>query len=629
MPLIGLQNVTAGYGGPPLLENVNLHIEPGERVGLLGRNGAGKTTLLRLISGDLPPEQGSVTLSPGATASLLTQQVPTGHDGTVFDEVVAGLGPRGQLLAAYHHASQEAGSDEGALRRLDALHHRLEAEGAWTVQHEVESVLGRMGLDPEARFATMSAGMKRRVLLARALVSHPDVLLLDEPTNHLDIPTIGWMEQMLLESSAAVVFVTHDRAFLRRISTRIVEIDRGHVQSWDCDYDAYLARREQLLEAQAVEQAQFDRRLAQEEAWIRRGVKARRTRDEGRVRRLEAMREQRRARRDPLGQADLSIASAQQTGRRVSELRHVCFRFPDGPQIVDDFSTFIARGDRVGILGPNGAGKTTLLRLLLGDLTPDGGQVIMGTNREVAYFDQLHGQLDLDRTVIDNVSGGQETLLVDGKPRHVLGYLERFLFTPAQARGRTGDLSGGERNRVLLARLFLRPSNLLVLDEPTNDLDAETLELLEDVLIDYAGTVLLVSHDREFLNNVVSSIIAVEGGGVVKEYVGGYDDYLRQKAQSTSPPAAAPKKKPATAPAAPPPRKGLTYGQKLELEALPAQIEQLEAEHAQVHDAMCDPGFYAKPAAEVSAATARLADLKARLQQAYARWEELELLAEG
>ncbi|HEX4683254.1 MAG TPA: ATP-binding cassette domain-containing protein, partial [Gemmatimonadaceae bacterium] len=522
MSLLAMQDVTIAFGGPPVLDHANLAIERGERVCLIGRNGAGKSTLMKLLDGTMLPDSGEIVRQTGVAVARLEQEVPGDVDGSIYDVVAAGLGETGALLSRYHEASHRVASDHGerALRELDRLHHALDAAGAWETQTSVETVLSHLGLGADADFANASGGRKRQTLLARALVRQPDVLLLDEPTNHLDIDAIEWMESFLIERGITLLFVTHDRAFLRRLATRIVDLDRGGLVDWGGNYDTYLARKETALSAEAKEWSEFDRKLAQEEVWIRTGIQARRTRNEGRVRALEALRVERSQRRDRVGTVKLQAHEAERSGRLVVEARGVGFSYGERA-IVRDFSTTITRGDRVGLIGPNGSGKTTLLRLLLGDLPPDAGTIRLGTNIELAYFDQLREQLDPDRSVFDSIADGADFVELHGNRKHVLSYLQDFLFPPDRARTPVRALSGGERNRLLLARLFTRRFNLLVLDEPTNDLDIETLDLLEELLLDFSGTLVLVSHDREFLDNVVTSTLVLEGGGRVGEYVGG------------------------------------------------------------------------------------------------------------
>ena len=629
MPLITLNGVDYGVGGPLLLEHVDLAIEAGERIALIGRNGAGKSTLLKLLAGDLKPDDGAVRVEGGRRIARLEQEVPQDAAGSVFDVVATGLGELGRLLAEYHHLieSLAAGTDTGDTEALAAVQARIEAAHGWSLDQRVADTRTRLGLDGDADFARLSGGMKRRVLLARALVSAPDLLLLDEPTNHLDIEAIDWLEGFLKGWSGALVFVTHDRRFLRALATRIVEIDRGRVTSWPGDWDNYQRRREERLNAEAQESARFDKLLAQEEAWIRQGIKARRTRDEGRVRRLEAMRVERAARREQAGNVRMQAARAEGSGKKVIEARGVSFAHGAVP-IVQDFSTTILRGDRIGLIGPNGSGKTTLLKLLLGELAPQAGEVRLGTQLQVAYFDQYRSTLREDWNAIENVAGGREFIEIGDSRKHVLGYLQDFLFTPERARAPITRLSGGERNRLLLARLFAQPSNLLVMDEPTNDLDVETLELLEELLADYAGTLLLVSHDRDFLDHVVTSTLVMEGQGRVGEYVGGYSDWLRQRREPAATP---PPSKPGAAATNPekatpsaPPRRRLGFKETRELEQLPGRIETLEARLAALGAAMHEPAFYQQDAATIVARNAELATAQAELDAAYARWSELE-----
>ncbi len=623
MPLIALQSVDYGVGGPLLLERVDLAIEPGERIALIGRNGAGKSTLLKLLSGELRPDDGEVRVEGGRRVARLEQEVPQDAAGSVFDVVAAGLGELGALLADYHHVIHAEHVDTDALAAVQA---KIEAAQGWALDRRVVETLERLQLDGDADFARLSGGMKRRVLLARALVSQPDLLLLDEPTNHLDIAAIDWLEGFLKQWSGALVFVTHDRRFLRALATRIVEIDRGQVSSWPGDWDNYLRRKQERANAEAQENARFDKLLAQEEVWIRQGIKARRTRDEGRVRRLKAMRVERAERRAQAGNVRMATAQAGESGRKVVEAKAVSFAHGENV-LVRDFSTTVLRGDRIGLVGPNGSGKTTLLKLLLGELQPQAGEVKQGTQLQVAYFDQYRATLREDWNAIENVAEGREYVEVGGKSKHVIGYLQDFLFTPERARAPIARLSGGERNRLLLARLFAQPSNLLVMDEPTNDLDVETLELLEELLADYPGTLLLVSHDRDFLDNVVTSTLVMEGGGRIGEYVGGYSDWLRQKPTQAEPATATKAQVPQAAkPAASPPtaRTRLSYKDARELEQLPARIESLETELARIAAAMNEPAFYQRDAAAVAADTGALARLQSELDAAYARWTELE-----
>ena len=598
MALISLRDVSVSFGGPSVLEHLTLHIEAGERVCLLGRNGEGKSTLMRLISGDLSPDTGDVLRQQGLRIGHLPQEVPPDLQGTVIDIVCSAV-------------------DNAASADVDGL---------WQPRQDAESALTQLQLDANADFAELSGGLKRRVLLARALSSHPDLLVLDEPTNHLDIDSINWLETHLLRRTNSLLFVTHDRMLLRKLATRIIELDRGQLADWACDYDTFLKRKQALLDAEAQQWGQFDKKLAQEEAWIRQGIRARRTRNEGRVRALMQMRAQRQDRREQPGAVRLQAQEAERSGKLVIEAQNISFSYDDQP-LIKNFSTTILRGDKIGILGPNGIGKTTLLRLLLNDLTPQEGRVRLGVRLEVAYFDQLRALIDDAKTVQENVAGGSDTIVLNGNPRHILSYLQDFLFTPDRARSPAGMLSGGERNRLLLARLFTQPSNVLVLDEPTNDLDAETLELLEELLLDYAGTLLLVSHDRAFLNNVVTNTLALEGNGRVREYVGGYDDWLRQR---PAPPAAKPVKLAAAkaVKSQPPPERPrrLNYKERRELEALPERIETLEAEQEQLYEMLSDPELYRQEGEEIAQLQAKLARIAQALEDAYIRWEQLEQL---
>jgi ATP-binding cassette subfamily F protein uup len=620
MPLLQLQRVDYSVGGPLLLEHVDLTIEAGERVCVVGRNGEGKSTLLRLLAGEIKPDDGEVRVQDGVRVAKLAQEVPQDARGSVFDVVAQGLGELGALLAHYHHLLEMHDLDA-----LGAVQAQIEAQHGWDLDRRVSQVLERLELPADADFAALSGGMKRRVLLAQALVRAPDVLLLDEPTNHLDVAAIQWLEEFLRAAPFSLVFVTHDRSFLRALATRIVEIDRGQVTSWPGDYDNYLRRREERLHAQAQANALFDKKLAAEEVWIRQGIKARRTRNEGRVRALQAMRRERAQRREQSGTARMTLAMAQTSGRKVVEAKNVDYAWGD-KIILRGFSTTILRGDRVGILGPNGSGKSTLLKLLLGQLKPQRGEIELGTGLQIAYFDQHRASLREDWNALDNVAEGREYIELDGQRKHVLGYLQDFLFSPERARAPITRLSGGERNRLLLAKLFAQPSNLLVMDEPTNDLDVETLELLEELLAGYHGTLLLVSHDREFIDNVVTSTLVLEGGGRVGEYVGGYSDWLRQRRPERPAEAAKREAKPGSsaAPAASSPRRKLSYKDARELELLPARIETLENDIAARTQAMHDPSFFKQDSAAITGANQALAALQAELDAAYARWQKLE-----
>ncbi|MFT3791666.1 MAG: ATP-binding cassette domain-containing protein [Rudaea sp.] len=632
MSLIQLQRVDYGVGGPLLLEKVDLAIEAGERLCVVGRNGEGKSTLLRLIAGEIKPDDGEVRVQNGVRVAKLAQEVPQDAAGNVFDVVASGLGELGALLAQYHHLIAA-----GDLAALAAVQAKIEAQHGWDLDRRVSQVLERLDLPGDADFAALSGGMKRRVLLAQALVRAPDVLLLDEPTNHLDIEAIAWLEEFLRNAGFSFVFVTHDRSFLRALATRIVEIDRGQVTSWSGDYANYLRRREERLHAEAQANALFDKKLAQEEVWIRKGIEARRTRNEGRVRALKAMRHERAERRDIKGKARMTLATTQASGKKVIEARHVDYAW-DGKPILRDFSTTILRGDRIGIVGPNGSGKSTLLKLLLGELKPQRGEIESGTNLQVAYFDQHRSVLREDWNALDNVAEGTEYIELNGSRKHVLGYLQDFLFSPERARAPIARLSGGERNRLLLAKLFAQPSNLLVMDEPTNDLDVETLELLEELLAAYSGTLLLVSHDREFIDNVVTSTLVLEGGGRVGEYVGGFSDWLRQRptnavarhSRKDGNPAFVSENKDQEPDSRlrgndePKQKRKLSYKDTRELEQLPARIETLEADIAARTAAMNDPAFFKQDSATILAANGELAKLQAELDEAYARWQTLE-----
>jgi len=603
MPLVSLDRVHAAYGHLPLLENAAFQIDAGERVAIIGRNGTGKSTLLRIVSGELEPDAGSVWRQPGLKVARLEQDVPLSSSRTVFEIVAEG------------HT------------------HHLDDDEVWLREHHVDLVLSRLALAPDAVVDTLSGGWRRRVLLARALVGQPDVLLLDEPTNHLDIDAIRWLEDFLADYNGAVVFVTHDRAFLQRLATRIVELDRGRLTSWPGDYDTYVRRKSDALAAEATDRARFDKKLAEEEVWLRQGIKARRTRNEGRVRALMAMREARAARRDQMGSVRLSVEQADQSGRMVFEATSVTKAFgAPANTVVRDFNCRIMRGDRIGLIGPNGAGKTTLLRILLCELEPDAGEVRRGANVEIAYYDQQREQLDPERTVFDTIGEGNDTVTANGRTRHVNAYLSDFLFSKERARSPVKALSGGERNRLLLARLFTRPSNVLVLDEPTNDLDIETLELLEDELVSWPGTLILVSHDRRFLDNVVTSTFVFEGGGRIQEYVGGYEDWLVQRPTPASPAPAAAAPRRAPVPEGPTgdakrtltKSRRLSYNEQRELAQLPAAIDALEAEQRALADRIARPDFYKESPGAIRDALARKDEVDVEVGRAYARWDELD-----
>lgn len=622
MSLIQLQRVDFSIGGPLLLEHVDLSIEANERVCIVGRNGEGKSTLMKLIAGELHADDGEVRVQNGIVVARMAQEVPQGTAGSVFDVVAEGLGDLGHLLARYHHLLHELHT-QADFDALGEVQHQIEARHGWDLDRRVTEVLTRLELPAETDFAALSGGMKRRVLLAQALVRKPDVLLLDEPTNHLDIEAIGWLESFLKQFAGSIIFVTHDRSFLRALATRIVEIDRGALTDWPGDYDNYLRRREERLHAEAQANALFDKKLAQEEVWIRQGIKARRTRNEGRVRALKALRVERAERRNLGGNVKMTAASAQASGKKVIDLEHVHQAY-DGRVLIDDLTTTILRGDRIGIIGPNGAGKSTLLKIMLGELTPLRGTAELGTGIQVAYFDQHRLQLNEQLNALDNVAEGRDFIELNGQRKHIIGYLQDFLFSPERARSPITRLSGGERNRLLLAKLFAQPSNLLVMDEPTNDLDVETLELLEELLTDYQGTLLLVSHDRAFLDNVVSSTLVLEGEGRIGEYVGGYSDWLRQRPVVRTPAGRGKVAAPEPAPAASESKRKRSFKEQRELELLPPRIEQLETEIAAKGEAMNDPAFFKQDAAAITRANEAVAKLQSELDAAYARWRELD-----
>ena len=630
MALLGMQDVSIAFGGPPVLDRANFAIDRGERVCLLGRNGAGKSTIMRILDGTIVPDSGSVVRQASLAVARLEQEIPNDIEGSTFDVVAAGLGEPGLLLSRYHAASHRVAADgsPAALRNLDRLHHALDAARAWEMLTRVDTVVSHLGLDADAPFDAASGGRKRQILLARALVRQPDVLLLDEPTNHLDVEAIEWLESFLIDRGTTLLFVTHDRAFLRRVATRIVELDRGRLIDWGGDYDSYLRRKETTLAAEARAWAEFDKKLAKEEVWIRTGIQARRTRNEGRVRALEALRTERGQRRERTGTSRLQAQEGERSGRLVAQARGVSFSRGDRA-IIREFDTTIARGDRVGLIGSNGSGKTTLLRLLLGELEPDAGTVRRGTNIELAYFDQLREQLDPDVTLFDAIADGAEFVEIRGSRKHVLGYLQDFLFPADRARTPVRALSGGERNRLLLARLFTRSFNVLVLDEPTNDLDIETLDLLEELLLEFNGTLLVVSHDRAFLDNVVTSTLVFEGAGVVGEFVGGFSDWVRQKQEPVAPRSNPARPAPeAIAPVRSPNRKRrLTFKESTELASLPDAIDQRERERQNIYASLSATAV-ARDGAALADTAARLAAIDIELESMVARWEELATRAD-
>jgi len=630
MGLIWINNVSVSFGGPQLLSAATLQIEAGERIGLLGRNGSGKSTLMKMLACEIVPDTGNITKSNEISINRLPQDVPDGLPGTVYDIVAAGGIKHMELLKNYHCLTLQlarSGNNDELLAKLDSVQHRMEAVGAWNYHLQVERIITRTGLNENAEFSYLSAGMKRRVFLARALVTNPDILLLDEPTNHLDINAILWLEEFLRKYDKTIIFVTHDRAFLQKLATRIVEIDRGKLISFSCNYRTYLERRQEMQEAEEKQWQNFDKKLAREEDWIRQGVKARRTRNEGRVRALEQMRRERARRQSRTGLARLAIQEAERGGKVVVEAENINFSY-ENKKIVEKFSTLIIRGDKVGIIGPNGSGKTTLLKILLGELPPQNGRIRLGTGIQTAYFDQLRAQLAEEKTLKDNIAAGNDTVFIDGSPRHIIGYLQNFLFPPEQIMSQVKSLSGGERNRLLLAKLFSLPSNVLVLDEPTNDLDTETLELLEDRLLQYKGTILLVSHDRSFLNNVVTSTIVFEGEGQLQEYIGGYDDWLAQRTVRVDSSKAVTKEEKNKKEKLPAEKRRLSFKETRELQELPQIIDLLEEEKRELAFTLNSPTFYAKnDGAKIRTASDRLAQLDKDLDYAYHRWNELENLA--
>ena len=627
MAFLSMQGISLAFIGVQIFDEVNLTIERGERVGLVGSNGSGKTTLLRLIEGNVKPDSGVVSFQKGIRTAYLSQEVPNDLPGTVFDVVASGSREYVDLSTRNPSLSTKL-LHEGTppLREeLDRIHDNLDTEGVWYKREQVNKSLSQLGLDTDRDFKSLSAGLKRQVLLTKALVSEPDILLLDEPSNHMDIDSIKELEQMMAQFAGALIFVTHDRMFLQKIATRIIEIDRGRLFDQTCDYETFLVRRDANRDAEETKNALFDRKLKQEEHWVREGIKARRTRNEGRVRELEKMREMRSSRRDRPKNVKMEVQEAERSGTLVAKADNIGFNYGD-TQVISQFSATILKGDRIGILGPNGSGKTTLLRLLLGMLVPVNGTIRLGSNLQISYSDQLLEQLDESKTAIENIGDGSDTVTVNGKSRHIFGYLQDFLFSSDQARSLVSGFSGGERKRLMLARLFTQPSNLLVLDEPTNDLDIETLDLLEELLIDYTGTILLVSHDRTFINNIVTSTVVFEGDSVVKEYVGDYDDWLRQRPQEAKP-SSAPAGKQAGPPAqAPKARVKLRFSEQKELDALPQTIESLENEQQALFQTMGDPELYKKDRADIVANNERLEELKRLLAEAYERWEELEHL---
>ena len=622
MALIKLESACLAYGHVPLLDKVDLQIDAGERVCLVGRNGAGKSTLMRVMEGVAELDEGGLWKKPDLRVGILAQEVPQLDELTVYDVVAGGLDHIGEVIAEYHHVlhEMETNFSDAINNKLARLQDEIDSNDGWNVEQRITTVITKLELPEDALMGSLSGGYKRRVMLARALVLDPELILLDEPTNHLDVEAIQWMEDFLLGFNGAVLFITHDRTFLRHLATRIVELDRGKITSWPGNYDTYIKNKEERAVIEEQQNALFDKKLAQEEVWIRQGIKARRTRNEGRVRALEQLRRERSSRLNKLGNVNLQVESGESSGKIVIETEGISKSFAD-KTIVKSLTTKIMRGDRIGILGPNGVGKSTLLKMLLGELEPDTGTVSLGTKLSVAYFDQQRAVLDLEKTVADNLNFGSDTITINGRSRHVMSYLQDFLFPPARVRSPVKSLSGGERNRLLLARLFIQPANLLVLDEPTNDLDVETLELLEELLCNYDGTLILVSHDRTFLDNVVTSTLAFEGDGQVNEYVGGYEDWLRQSRQANTPSTVKKNEKKEVKPEKK--KTKLSYKDQFELDTLPQKIEKLETEQEQIQNQIAEPDFYQQEKKEVDKVLARLSELEKELETTYARWEEL------
>lgn len=624
MALISLHDVSVAFGGPKILENITLQIEKNQRVCLLGRNGAGKTTLMRILHGDIAPDCGEVRRQQGLKVSILEQKLPLIKGKSVFEVIASEFGSTGESLSEYRKLNNKLSKNpsKSEMNRLHTFQRSLDICDGWKIQLQVEKGISLLSLNADDEFEELSGGRKRRVLLAKALSVEPDLLLLDEPTNHLDIDSITWMEDFIMRLGITLLFVTHDRMFLRRLATRIIELDRGALVDWSCNYDIFIKRKQATLDAEENEWGRFDKKLAQEEVWIRKGIKARRTRNEGRVRALKKMREERAKRRERTGAVSMQLQNAGRSGRMVIKTKNIRFAYTD-KIIIKDLTVTIMRGDKIGIIGPNGSGKTTLLNLLCGKLPGYSGTLQSGTNLEIIYFDQLRDLIDDQKTVQENVLPNGDIVSVNGKNKHVIGYLQDFLFTPQSAKTPVCNLSGGEKNRLALAKLFTKQSNLLIFDEPTNDLDTETLELLEELLVDYQGTVLLVSHDRTFLNNIVTSIMVMEGEGVVKEYIGGYDDWLTMKKPDK------PQKKTSTGKSAKKstgktsPQRKLSYKEKRELESIPGKIERLEQEWQQLHEKMADPQFYSIKG-NITETRKRLKVLESELSEAYERWERLE-----
>ncbi|MBC8659040.1 ABC transporter ATP-binding protein [Vibrio parahaemolyticus] len=635
MALLTIHNAQLAFGDHPLLDRAEFALQENERVCLVGRNGAGKSTLMKVLAGDILLDDGKIQITQDVVVSRLEQDPPRNQEGTVYDYVSGGLAEIGEQLKIYHDLLDLVAQDpsEKNINRLAKIQEQLDHSNAWRFDDRVKNVLSALKLSPDTLLRDLSGGWQRKAALARALVCDPDVLLLDEPTNHLDVTTIEWLENFLKDFKGSIIFISHDRAFIKSMATRIVDLDRGQLSSFPGDYDNYLLEKEEMLRVEEMQNAEFDKKLAQEEVWIRQGIKARRTRNEGRVRALKKLREERRDRREVQGKVNLNIDDASRSGKIVFEAENVSFAY-DGKQIVDNFSFNIMRGDRIALIGPNGCGKSTVLKLLLGQLEAQSGRLHCGTKLEVAYFDQYREILDPEKTVIDNLADGKQEVMVGGRQRHALSYLQDFLFAPKRARTPVKALSGGEKNRLLLARILLKPNNLLILDEPTNDLDIETLELLEEMLANYQGTLLLVSHDREFVDNTVTTSWIFEGDGVIEEFVGGYHDAKQQRDQalavrfSTEKPAKKEKVVEETPKTTQPKNnsKKLSYKLQRELEALPAKLEQLESDIETLQEQVNDPEFFAKPVEQTQPVLEQLAALEQELEIAFERWEELEAM---
>ena len=626
MPLIRLDKISLNFGTHILLDDVNFEIKRGSRIGLLGRNGAGKTTLMKLVAGVIYPDGGERWIRPGVKVAWLEQRLPNADEQTVYDFVADGLAEVGALLKRYHHLTLNY--DTVRSTELELVQAELESKDGWSLSQKVDTVITQLELPQDKRMSELSGGWRKRVALARALVREPDLLLLDEPTNHLDIPAIEWLERQLLDYRGALMLITHDRSFLQNVSNKIVELDRGTLYQFDGGFNRFLRYRAEQASAEESLNKLFDKKLAEEEAWIRQGIKARRTRNEGRVRALESMRKERSERRERYGKANIKLDIAERSGKIVAELKNISHSFGD-TRIIDDFSSSIMRGDRIGIIGANGAGKSTLIKIILGQIVPTAGEIKLGTKLEVAYFDQLREHLDMEKNLIDNVCGGQEFIEIDGKRKHAISYLGDFLFTPDRVRTPAKALSGGEQNRAILAKVFSKPANVLVLDEPTNDLDIETLELLEDILSNFKGTVFLVSHDRKFMDNVVTSVMVFESDGIVEEYVGGYSDWVQHggKLLDVDVQSQTPNNKRKTKP---PPKgkkdasQSLSFKEKRAIEQALALIETLEMEQAALDSLISDPGFYTSGSHKVEETLKRIASLKLELSAAYATWEAVE-----